>query len=177
MKGANVERRFAAILAADVVSYSIHMTENEERTLARFSGYRAVFTELVGGRRGRVFGEAGDALLAEFASPVEAVRAAVEIQQAFARMDRETPALKPFQFRIGINLGDVMVDGENLYGEGVNLAARIEGLAEPGGVALSSHVHTYTHNKVDYGFEDQGRHPVKNASEPVHIYKLLFPRR
>ena len=174
MNGSNVERRFAAILAADVVSYSVHMTENEERTLARFSDYRAVFADRVGRRRGRVFGEAGDALLAEFASPVEAVRAAVEIQQDFARKDREHPELKPFQFRIGINLGDVMVKDENLYGEGVNLAARIEGLADAGGIAVSSHVHTYTHNKVDYRFEDQGRHPVKNATEPVHIYKLLF---
>lgn len=176
MSSANVERRFAAILAADVVKYSIHMADNEERTLQRFGACRAVFTELVGKRRGRMFGEAGDALLAEFASPVEAVRAAVEIQQALAAKDQETPEQKPFQFRIGINLGDVMVDGENLYGEGVNLAARIEGLAEPGGVAISSHVHTYIRNKVDYGFEDQGPHSVKNATEPVHVYKLLFPK-
>ncbi|MGI9434735.1 MAG: type VI secretion protein IcmF/TssM N-terminal domain-containing protein [Geminicoccaceae bacterium] len=176
MNSVSVERRFAAILAADVVKYSLHMADNEERTLERFGDRRAVFAELVARRRGRMFGEAGDSLLAEFASPVEAVRAAVEVQQALAKKDLEQPALKPFQFRIGINLGDVMVDGENLYGEGVNLAARIEGLAEPGGVAISAHVHTHIHNKVDYGFEDQGAHQVKNAAEPVHIFKLLFSK-
>ena len=172
MANLDVERRFAAILAADVVKYSVHMADNEERTLQRFGESRAIFSDIVGKHRGRLFGEAGDALLAEFASPVEAIRAAIEIQQALEKKNQDQVDLQPFQFRIGVNLGDVMVDGDNLYGEGVNLAARIEGLSDPGGVALSSNVHTYIRNKVDFDFEDQGLQSVKNADEPVHVYKV-----
>ncbi len=174
MNSDGVERRFAAILATDVVGYSAHMRKDEESTLARLKVGQDLIAEATAQHHGRVFGAAGDAVLAEFASPVEAVRAAVAIQQAIAAQNNAASEQHQMLFRIGINLGDVMVDGDNLYGDGVNVAARLEGLADPGGIAVAEHVRTYVRNKVDFDFEDLGSHKVKNIDEAVRVFKVLF---
>lgn len=174
MSSEGVERRFATILATDVVSYSTHMRQDEESTLARLKSGQDLIAKTAAKHNGRVFGAAGDSVLAEFSSPVEAVRAAVAIQQAISARNNSTPEQQPMQFRIGINLGDVMVEGDNLYGDGVNIAARIEGLAKPGGIAVAEHVRTYVRNKVDFDFEDLGSHKVKNIDERVRAFKVLF---
>ena len=132
-----VQRRLAAILAADVVGYSRLMGEDEEGTLATLKSYRGVIDELIETHDGRVFGGAGDSVIAEFASPVEAVRCATEIQLKVDERNADVPDTRRMRFRIGVNLGDVMVEGDNLYGDGVNVAARLEGIAEPGGISVS----------------------------------------
>ncbi len=132
-----VQRRLAAIMAADVVGYSRLMGEDEEGTLATLKAYRGVIDELIQTHDGRVFGGAGDSVIAEFASPVEAVRCATEIQLALDQRSADVPDTRRMRFRIGVNLGDVMVEGDNLYGDGVNVAARLEGIAEPGGICVS----------------------------------------
>src|SRR4051794_24504285 len=123
-----VQRRMAAVLAADVVGYSRLMGKNEEATLATLKQYRSAIDRLIDQHQGRVFGSAGDSLIAEFASPVEAVRCATEIQFEIDRRNAQVPEANRMRFRIGINLGDVVVDGDNLIGDGVNVAARLEAL-------------------------------------------------
>jgi class 3 adenylate cyclase len=138
-----LERRLAAILAADVVAFSRLMGDNEETTLAQLKATRGLIDRLVAEHRGRVFGSAGDSVLAEFASPVEAVRCAVAIQQSVAAGNAGLAEERRMRFRIGINLGDVIVEGGNLHGEGVNIAARLETLAEPGGITIAGSVHDH----------------------------------
>lgn len=169
-------RRFAAILAADVVDFGKHMARDEERTLARLRDCRQILDEETTGRDGRIFSESGDAMLAEFKSPVEALRAAVAVQKELARKNQEEIDGIPFLMRIGINIGDVIVDGENLFGDEVNIASRIESLAEPGGIALSGSVFTYVNRKTDYAFEDLGPQPLKNLSHPINVYALKHER-
>ena len=172
-----MERRLAAILAADVVGYSRLVGEDEEGTLRTLSACREVIDGLVASHHGRVFGSAGDSVIAEFASPVEAVRCAVNIQRDLETRNAGIPENKRMRFRIGVNLGDVVVDGDNLMGEGVNVAARLEGLAEPGTVNVSGSVHEQVKNKLDVGFDFLGPQELKNIAEPVPVFRVrLEPR-
>ncbi len=167
-----MERRLAAILAADVVGYSRLMEADEEATLATLNAYREVIDRLVADHHGRVFGSAGDSVIAEFASPVEAVRCAAEIQQEIETRNANLPEDRRMRFRIGVNLGDVMAEGGNLFGDGVNVAARLEGLAKAGGVCVSGTVFDHVRNKVGLEFEDLGQRQVKNISEPLRVYRV-----
>ena len=172
-----MERRLAAILAADVVGYSRLVGEDEEGTLRTLSACREVIDGLVASHHGRVFGSAGDSAIAEFASPVEAVRCAVNIQRDLETRNAGIPENKRMRFRIGVNLGDVVVDGDDLMGEGVNVAARLEGLAEPGTVNVSGSVHEQVKNKLDVGFDFLGPQELKNIAEPVPVFQVrLEPR-
>ena len=172
-----MERRLAAILAADVVGYSRLVGEDEEGTLRTLSTCREVIDGLVASHHGRVFGSAGDSVIAEFASPVEAVRCAVNIQRDLETRNAGIPENERMRFRIGVNLGDVVVDGDNLMGEGVNVAARLEGLAEPGTVNVSGSVHEQVKNKLDVGFDFLGPQELKNIAEPVPVFRVrLEPR-
>ncbi len=166
-----MERRLAAILAADVMGYSRLMGDDEEGTLATLNACRHVIDGLVNDHRGRVFGSAGDSVIAEFASPVEAVRCGVEIQQELETRNAELPEDRRMQFRIGVNLGDVMAEGENLFGDGVNIAARLEQLAEPGGIYVSDDIYRQVEGKVDVGFDDLGEQRVKNITKPVRVFR------
>ena len=172
-----VQRRLAAILAADVVGYSRLMGEDEEGTLATLKAYRIVIDELIHTHDGRVFGSAGDSVIAEFASPVEAVRCATEIQLRVDEKNADLSEQRRMRFRIGVNLGDVMVEGDNLYGDGVNVAARLEGIAEPGGIWVSRTILDHVKGKVDHVFEDIGDHRVKNIAEPIHVYRVRLEHR
>ncbi len=172
-----MERRLAAILAADVVGYSRLTEADEEATVRALDACRRLIDRLVADHHGRVFGSSGDSLISEFASPVEAVRCAVEIQAALAERNAALPAHRRMPFRIGINLGDIVVDtddlrGDDLLGDGVNVAARLEGLAEPGGIVLSESAYAQVRKTLDLGFEFLGRHTVKNIAEPVAAYRV-----
>ncbi len=169
-----MERRLAAILAADVVGYSRLMEADEEATLATLNAYREVIDRLVEDHRGRVFGSAGDSVIAEFASPVEAVRCAVEIQRELEKQNAELPEDRRMRFRVGVNLGDVMAEGENLHGDGVNVAARLEGLADAGGICISRPVYDQVKNKLEFGYEYLGEQYLKNIAEPIDTYRVLM---
>ena len=168
-----MERRLAAILAADVVGYSRLMEADEEGTVQALNACRRIVDGLVLDHRGRVFGSAGDSVIAEFPSPVEAVRCAVEIQRALEGRNADLPEDRCLRLRIGINLADVVVEGEDLLGEGVNIAARLEALADVGGIFLSRPVLDQIKNKLDLGYEYLGEHRVKNIAEPVRVYRVL----
>ena len=167
-----MERRLAAILAADVAGYSRMMGENEEATLETLKQYRELIGGLIQIHRGRIFGIAGDSLIADFASPVEALRCAIKIQQDIDSRNRDLPDNFRMRFRIGVNLGDVMVEGEDLLGDGINVAARLERLADPGGVCISGPVLDQVIGKFDCGFTDLGLKDVKNIARPVHVYRV-----
>ena len=171
-----VQRRLVAILAADVVGYGRLMGEDEEGTLATLKAYREVIDGLIAGHEGRVFGSAGDSVIAEFASAVEAVRCAVNIQRDLEERNADLPDDHRMRFRIGINLGDVMVDGNNLLGDGVNIAARVEGLAEPGGICISGAVFQQVKKRLDLAYEDLGEREVKNIAEPISIYLVRIAK-
>ena len=166
------QRRLVAILAADVVGYSRLMGANEESTLATLKSYRSVIDELIQTHDGRVFGGAGDSVIAEFSSPVEAVRCAAEIQLALDKRSADMPDEWRMRFRIGVNLGDVIVDGDNLMGDGVNIAARLETLALPGGVCVSQAVQRQVRDRLSFDFVDLGEHAVKNISRPIRVYRV-----
>ncbi len=166
-----MERRLAAILAADVVGYSRLIGVDEEGTLRTLGACRAVIDGKVTAHRGRVFGSAGDSVIAEFASPLEAVRCAVKIQQELETRNAELPEDRRMQFRIGVNLGDVMAEGENLFGDGVNIAARLEQLAEPGGIYVSDDIYRQVEGKVDVALDDLGEQRVKNITKPVRVFR------
>src|SRR5262245_59902129 len=148
----------ADILAADVVGYSRLMGKDEECTLATLKTYRAVIDILIAHHEGRVFGSAGDSVIAEFASPVEAVRCATEIQLEVDKRNTELPEPNRMRFRIGINLGNIVVDGANLMGDGVNVAARLETLSLPGGICVSEPIHTQVRDRHSLDFLDLGEH-------------------
>ncbi len=169
-----VQRRLAAILAADVAGYSRLMGEDEEATLATLKSYRGVIDELIRGHDGRVFGSAGDSVIAEFVSPVEAVRCASEIQHVLKERNAELPEERRMRFRMGVNLGDVMVDGDSLFGDGVNMAARLEDLAEPGGICVSGTAYDHIKAKVDINFVYLGEQQFKNIQEPIPVYRVLI---
>ena len=166
-----VQRRLAAILAADVVGYSRLMGRDEAGTLAVLRSRRqGVFAPLVAKHQGRIFKETGDGLLAEFGSAVHAVECAADLQRAMADANQAASETQQMQLRIGINLGDVVIEGDDVFGDGVNIAARVEGLAEPGGVAISSSVHEHVRGRIAIDFVDRGEHDVKNIERPVHVW-------
>ena len=165
-----VKRKLAVILAADVEGYSRLMGVDEEATLKTLNAYREIIDGLIARHEGRIVGTAGDSVLAEFGSAVEAVRCAIAIQEELRVRNAELPDDRKMHFRIGVNLGDVMVEGDNLYGDGVNVAARLEGLAKPGGICISGDVYNQVRHKLSVGFEDIGRQEVKNIAKPVRVY-------
>ncbi|MBI3757936.1 MAG: tetratricopeptide repeat protein [Deltaproteobacteria bacterium] len=167
-----MERKLTAILSADVKDYSRLMGDNEEATIRTLTAYREVMTALIQQHRGRVVDSPGDNLLAEFASAVDAVQGAVEIQCELQSRNVELPDERKMHYRIGINVGDVIVEGERLYGDGVNIAARLEGLAEPGGICISGTVYDQVENKLALGYEYVGEQAVKNITKPVRVYQV-----
>src|SRR5262245_2744853 len=166
-----MERKLAAIFSADVVGYSRLMGDDEEATIRTLTAYRELISSLIEQHRGRVVDAPGDNLLAEFASVVDAVRCEVEIQHALKEKNIELPDHRQMQFRIGINLGDVIVEGERLYGDGVNIAARLESLADPGGICISGTVYDHVENKLALIYEGLGEQAVKNIAKPVRVWR------
>jgi adenylate cyclase len=174
MSDKGLNRKLTAILSADVKGYSRLMGEDEDFTVATLTAYRKTMTALIDQHRGRVVDSPGDNLLAEFASAVNAVRCAVEIQTELEAKNAELPENRRMEFRIGINLGDVIEEGERIYGDGVNIASRVEGLAQAGGVCIARTVYDQVKNKLPLRYKYLGEHTVKNIAEPVQIYRILI---
>ncbi len=173
-----VERRLAAILATDMVGYSRLMEMDEEGTIARQKTHRKELIDpKIAEHRGRVVKTTGDGLLVEFASAVDAVRCAVDVQRAIAEREAGQSENRRIAYRVGINVGDVVVDGDDILGDGVNIAARLEGLAEPGGIFVSGNVHEQVAGKLDLAFEDKGEQTVKNIKKPVRVYRVRLDGR
>ncbi len=168
-----VRRKLTTILASDVASYTRLMRDDEEATLRTLSEYREIIDGLIERHDGRIFSTAGDSVLAEFSSTVEAVRCAVAFQEEITARNRHLPKDRGLHYRIGINVGDVMAKGEILYGDGINVAARLEGLAEPGGICLSGAAWEQVRHKISLGVEDLGPQALKNIAEPVPAYRLV----
>ena len=174
----SVQRRLAAVLAADVVGYSRLMGTNEVGTLTALKAHQAeLINGLIALHNGRIVKLTGDGLLAEFSSVVNAVQCAVEIQNGMQERNRTVPDDRQIVFRIGINLGDVIVEGDDIYGEGVNLAARLEGIADAGGIAISSLVRENLGRKLDVHFKDAGDYELKNIEFPVRVFKVFTPEK
>ncbi|MFC1880300.1 tetratricopeptide repeat protein [Thermodesulfobacteriota bacterium] len=167
------KRKLAAILSADVEGYSRLMDDDEEATVRTITSCRSAITDLVQQYRGRVVDSPGDNILAEFASVVDSVNCAVEIQRELAERNAELPDNRKMQFRIGVNLGDVIEEDGRIYGDGVNIAARVESLAEAGGICISGRAHDQVENKLGLEYEDLGKHEVKNISRPIQVYRVL----
>ena len=166
-------RRLAAILAADVAGYSRLMGADEEGTLERLKALRRELLDpKIAEHKGRIVKTTGDGMLVEFASVVDAVRCAVAVQQAMPERNTGVGADNRIELRIGINLGDVIVEGDDLYGDGVNIAARIEALADAGGVFVSNTVHDHVRDRLPFVFEDLGEQQVKNIARPVRVYRV-----
>jgi adenylate cyclase len=174
MDPAAPDRKLAAILSADVAGYSRLMAEDEEGTIRTLSKYRDEVGILVPSHRGRLVDFTGDEFLAEFPSALEAVRCAAEIQRVIRAQSADRPSERRMEFRIGVHLGDIRVEGERIYGDGVNLAARLRALAEPGGICISGTVHEQVEGKLDLGYEDLGEQQVKNIPRPVRVYRIRF---
>ncbi|HJP09448.1 MAG TPA: adenylate/guanylate cyclase domain-containing protein [Arenicellales bacterium] len=172
MNESKPRRKLAAILAADVVDFSALMGENEDRTLKNLKACRTLTDDCISSNHGRIFGSAGDSIIAEFASPVDAVIAATEFQRNLRQRNEGVPEEDQMLFRVGLNLGDVIVEGDNLYGDGVNVAARLEALAEPGGISLSGKFHDEVCRKLDMSFVSTGDQEMKNIQTPVPTYKI-----
>jgi adenylate cyclase len=171
---ARVERRLAAILAADVAGYSRLIEADEEGTLSRLKALRAqVIDPKIAGHRGRIVKTTGDGLLVEFSSVVDALRCAAEVQAAMAKNNVPLPSDRRIEFRIGINMGDIVVEDGDIFGDGVNVAARLEGLAEPGGICVSARVREDAAGRLDLGFEDMGEQALKNIARPVRSYRVV----
>ena len=171
------KRKLTAILSADVEGYSRLMGEDEEATVLTITAYREVMTTLIQQHSGKVVDSPGDNLLAEFASVVDAVQCAVAVQKEISARNTELPENRKMQFRIGINLGDVIQEGDRIYGDGVNIAARLEGLAEPGGICISKTAFVHIESKLPYGYDFIGDQTVKNISKPVGAYRVLMDPR
>jgi adenylate cyclase len=167
-----VERRLAAILSADVEGYSRLMHGDEEATMATLSAHRAIVDELIGRHRGRIANTAGDSVLAEFVSVLDAVRCAVEIQEMLEGANDVQPQRRQMRFRIGVNVGDVMVKKGDIFGDGVNVAARLEGLVEGGEICVSRGVRDHLHHRGGMVFEDLGEQLVNNIAHPIRAYRL-----
>ena len=172
MATGDVKRKLAAILSADAKDYSRLMEDDEEATVRTITAYRELMVSQIQNQNGRVVDAKGDNLLAEFSSVVDAVRCAVEIQGEFARRNEELPEHRKMDFRIGVNLGDVIEEGETIYGDGVNIAARLEALAEGGGICISGTIYDQVENKLGLEFEYLGEQVVKNIKKPVRVYRL-----
>ena len=167
------KRKLAAILSADVEGYSRLMDDDEEATVRTLTSYRTAITDLVQQYRGRIIDTPGDNILADFTSVVDAVNCAVEIQRELAERNAALPDNRKMQFRIGVNLGDVIDEDGRIYGDGVNIAARVESLAEAGGICISGRAHDQVENKLGLEYEDLGKHEVKNISRPIQVYRVL----
>ena len=171
-----VQRRLAAILAADVAGYSRLMGADEEGTLARLKAHRRELIDpKIKEHRGRIVKTTGDGMLVEFASVVDAVRCAVDVQRGTAERNADVPPEKRIEFRVGINLGDIIIDGDDIHGDGVNIAARLEGLAQPGAVYISGTAYDQVRDKLDLAFEDMGEQQVKNIARPVRVFRIPAP--
>src|SRR5262245_53400986 len=169
-----LERKLAAILHADVQGYSRLLGEDEVTTLRTVASHLALMRSLVEQHGGRAVGSRGDSLLAEFPSVVEAVQCAVEMQHELKARNVDVPLERRVEFRIGINLGEVVVEGDEIYGEGVNIAVRLEGLAEAGGICLSEVVYQQLKNKLALTYEELGAHSLKNIAEPVRVWRVVM---
>lgn len=167
-----IKRKLTAILSADAVSFSRMTSENEEQTLRILADHRRIVDAIIQAHGGRIVNTAGDSVLAEFSSSVEAVRCAIEIQEALKTRNDALPADQRMPFRIGVNLGDVMISGTDLLGDGVNVAARLQSIAEPGGICISSSVYDQISGKINLGFADLGEQSLKNINRPIHAYQL-----
>ncbi len=167
-----VERKLATIVSADVAGYSRLMGEDEEQTLKTFRGDKKIFESLVAMHHGRIFNTAGDAILAEFSSAVEAVRCATDIQAALRTRNDQLAPDRQVKFRMGINLGDVLIQGQDLMGDGVNVAARLQTAAEPGGICISGSVHDQIRNKLSLTFQWLGEKSFKNIQQPVRTFSI-----
>jgi len=172
--GNKITRKLSAILSADVKGYSLLMADDETHTIQTLKAYRNLMSDLIHQHSGRVVDNPGDNLLAEFSSAVDAVECAVQIQNRLKKENAKFVEDKRLQFRIGINIGDVVQEGKRIYGSGVNVAARIEGLAEPGGVCISRGLYDQVKDKLELGYDYIGEHAVKNIKEPVRVYKILM---
>jgi TolB-like protein len=167
-----VERKLSAIFAADIAGYSRLMARDEAGTLTRLKSCRIVIDGLIATHRGRIFNTAGDSVVADFASAVDAVQCAVAVQAAIATENASGTVDEPMQFRIGVHVGDVMVDGENLLGDGVNIAARLESLADPGGICVSAAARDHIGDKLPLGFDDLGNQQVKNIAQALRVFRV-----
>jgi len=166
-----VKRKLAAIMSADVKGYSRLMGEDEEGTIRTLNAYKEAMASLIQLHRGRIINTAGDSLLVEFVSVVDAVQCAIEVQQVLKAKNAVLPEIRRMEFRIGINLGDVIEEGETLYGDGVNIAARLESLAEAGGICISGSAFEQIENKLPLRYDYLGEHEVKNIAKPVRVYR------
>ena len=167
-----IRRKLTAILSADAVSYSRMMSENEEQTLRILADHRRIVDAIIQAHEGRIVNTAGDSVLAEFLSSVEAVRCAIEMQEALKTRNDALSVDQRMLFRIGVNLGDVMISGTDLLGDGVNVAARLQSIAEPGGICISSSVYDQISGKINLDFADLGEQNLKNITRPIHVYQL-----
>ena len=172
MSESGPRRKLAAILAADVVGFSKMMDENEDRTLRNLKACRSLADEAIKINHGRIFGSSGDSIIADFASPVDAVVAATEFQRNLRARTEGVSDVENMLFPVGLNLGDVIIEGDNLYGDGVNVAARLESSAEPGGITLSGKFHDEVCRKLDMSFISTGEQVMKNITNPVLTYKI-----
>jgi TolB-like protein/class 3 adenylate cyclase/Tfp pilus assembly protein PilF len=178
LNGARVERRLAAVLAADVGGYSRLMGRDEEGTLANLKSFRKTLIDpAVAAHRGRIVKTTGDGMLVEFASAVDAARCAAEIQRGMAEQNADVPQDVRIEFRIGIHVGDIIIDDNDIFGDGVNIAARLEGIAEPGGVCISDDAQRQIRGKVDIAFEDLGLQTLKNIAEPMRAWRMRLDGR
>ncbi len=173
MADEDYKRKLTAILSADVAGYSRLMGDDETATVSTLKSHRNIFYEKVQAFNGRVVDSPGDNILAEFRSIVDAVSCAVEIQHVLREQNEKLSEDRKMDFRIGVNLGDVIHDEDRIYGDGVNIAARVEGLADPGGIAISGTAFDNVRNKLDFGYQFSGEHAVKNIVNPVRVYKVL----
>jgi TolB-like protein len=168
-----VDRRLAAIFAADIAGYSRLMGADEEGTLRQLKAHRKELVDpKITEHRGRIVKTTGDGMLVEFVSVVDAVRCAVDIQRGMLERNSGIPAEKRIQFRIGINVGDIIIDGDDIYGDGVNVAARLEALADPGGIMVSRVVHDQVQDKLGFEFDDMGEQAVKNIARPIGVHRV-----
>ncbi len=177
MSSEATERKLAAILSADIVGYSRLMAEDEGGTVRRLGAYRTEITNLVGEHRGRLVDFTGDNFLAEFPTALDAVECAIEIQRVLQARNAALPAERKMEFRIGAHMGDVRVEGGRIFGDGVNIAARLEGLARPGGVCISGSVHDQVEGKLDVGFEDLGERSLRNIPRPLRVFAIATETR
>jgi TolB-like protein/class 3 adenylate cyclase len=173
MANEGFKRKLAAILSADVEGYSLLMDDDEEATVRMLTAYRTLITDLAQQYRGRIVDTPGDNILAEFTSVVDAVNCAVEMQRDLAERNAELPENRRMQFRIGVNLGDVIEEKGRIYGDGVNIAARVEAMAEAGGICISGRAYDQVENKLGLEYENLGKHQVKNITRPIRVFRVL----
>jgi adenylate cyclase len=177
MEPKGFHRKLTAILSADVAGYSRLMQDDEGETVTTLESYKQAFFDLIKQHRGRVVDSPGDNLLAEFGSVVDAVQCAVAVQKEFDLRNAQLPENRRMLFRIGVNLGDVIEEGDRIYGDGVNIAARLESLADPGGICVSKTAFDHIESKLPFGYEFIGEQTVKNIAKPVGAYKVVLEAR